>query len=65
VDLLAPAAASVAAAGLINSPLHWLRGLLLIIRGIGHLRAKDVKGVEDIIEGVLIIIREEPAGLNQ
>jgi hypothetical protein len=54
-----------AGAGAVANPLDWLIGLIRVVRGIRRLwssSGQDVRGVEDIIEGVLRIVLEEPVG---
>lgn len=58
-------AAPVTVLGAVANPLHWFVGLSSIFRRIHRLWAtsgKDIAGIKDIIDGVVIIIREEPAG---
>lgn len=54
------AAAPMGGLGAINNPLDWVRGLAAIFRGIARLWGKkDVRGVMDIIEGVVLIVQKE------
>jgi hypothetical protein len=47
--------------GSINNPLDWLRGLESIFRGLFKLfqSEPDHSGINDLIEGVLVIVTEE------
>ena len=47
-----------AVCGAVNNPMDWLEGLGKIIKGLTRLfgEDKDLKGIENIIEGVLKIL---------
>jgi hypothetical protein len=64
-DPLAKAAAGGLAVGAIRNPLDWLKGLLLILKGVERLCSdKELEGIKDIIDGVLVIVcRNAPAGV--
>jgi hypothetical protein len=64
VDPLAEAAARCVVIGAVCNPLDWLWGLSSILRGVARLwtsSGADVGAVKDIIEGVIVIVREEPS----
>src|SRR5262249_10993331 len=62
VDGQAVARAMGVTAGLINDPIDWLKGLLRIARGVRRLwKHRDLKGIEEIIEGVIIIVEDGPS----
>lgn len=48
------------ACGAIANPLDWLVGLPLVIAGIIKLFSGDSSGIQDMIDGVVRIVMEEP-----
>lgn len=57
VDPLAQAASQGITIGAVKNPIDWLAGLLAVARGITRLLGKDLGGVYEIIEGVLVIVQ--------
>jgi hypothetical protein len=64
IDPLAEALARGVVVGAIDNPLDWLWGLSSILREINRLwnsSGADVGGNRDIIDGIVIIVSDEPA----
>ena len=55
------AAAPFSGLGAISNPWDWLKGLASILRGIARLFGDGEEGVNDTIDGIVVIVSEEGA----